>query len=211
MQNKSERPQWPWDTRPVTCSVPAWCPTTLQYQYQLLTAEVTWPIHTTMSMVTHSTTQWIPGCHSFSWSLPIIHQVIHNRWTLIQTITQASGPLLLPSMEVGHMKIQVPHMGEWMIGRWTTHNPAIERTLAIRVVRTIGLVFHQGLLYLITLTTERANEPSLDLGSHLSTILGPMVLTHPLGTSILLTTVRACNLVTSHTSLCVLHPHPPGV
>ena len=71
------------------------------------------------------------------------------------------------------MKIQVPHMGEWMISRWTTRNPTIERTLAIRVVRTIGLVFHPGLLDLISLTTERANEPSLDLGSHLSTMLGP--------------------------------------
>ena len=90
------------------------------------------------------------------------------------------------------MKIQVPHMGERMISG------------------TIGLGFHPGLLDLITLTTERANEPSLDLGSHLSTMLGPMVLMHPLGAGILLATVRACNLVTSHTSLCVLCPHLPG-
>ena len=108
------------------------------------------------------------------------------------------------------MKIQVPHMGEWMISRWTTHNPTIERSLAIRLVRTIELVFHPGLLDLISLTTERANEPSLYLGGSLSTMLGLMVLTHPLGAGILLTTVRACNPITSHTSLCVIHPHPPG-
>ena len=113
-------------------------------------------------------------------------------------------------MGVGHMKIQVPHMGEWMISGWTARNPTIERTLVIRVVGTIGLVFHPALLDLITLTTERANEPSLNLGSCLSTMLGPMVLMHPLGTGILLTTVRACNLVTLHTSLCVLYPHLPG-
>ena len=100
------------------------------------------------------------------------------------------------------MKIQVPHKGEWMISRWTTHNPTIERTLAIRVVGTIGLVFHPGLLDLISLTTERANEPSLYLGGSLSTMLGLMVLMHPLGAGILLTTVRACNPVTLHTSLC---------
>ena len=208
MHNRSDRPQWPWDTRPVTHSVPAWCPTTLQYR--LLTAEVTWPVHTTMSMVTRLTTCWTPGHHSFSWSLPIVHQVIHRRWTLIQTITQVSHPSLLPSVEVGHVKIQVPHTDEWMISRWTAHNPTIERTLVISVVGTIGLVFHPGLLDLISLTTERANEPSLDLGSCLSTMFGPMVLTHPLGTGILLTTVRACNPVTSHTSLCVLCPHLPG-
>ena len=108
------------------------------------------------------------------------------------------------------MKIQVPHMGEWMISGWTTRNPAIERTLAIKVVRTIGLVFHPGLLDLIFLTTERANEPSLYLGGSLSTMLGLMVLMHPLGAGILLTIVRACNPVTSHTSLCVLCPHPPS-
>ena len=125
-------------------------------------------------------------------------------------ITQASCPSLLPSVDVRHMKIQVPHMGERMISRRTTHNPAIERTFAIRAVGTIGLVFHPGLFDLITLTSKRANETSLDLGSHLSTMLGLMVLTHPLGTSILLTTVRACNPGTSHTSLCVLCPHPPG-
>ena len=124
--------------------------------------------------------------------------------------TQASCLSLLPSMEVGHMKIQVPHMGERMISRWTTLNPAIERTLAIRVVRTIGLVFHPVLLDLISLTTERANEPSLYLGGSLSTMLDLIVLTHPLGAGILLTTVRACNPVTSHTSLCVLRPHLPG-
>ena len=124
--------------------------------------------------------------------------------------TQASCPSLLPSMEVGHMKIQVPHMGEWMISRWTTLNSTIERSLMIRVVGTIWLMFHPGLLDPVSLTTERANKPSLYLGSSLSTMLGLMVLMHPLGAGILLTTVRACNLVTSHTSLCVLHPHPPG-
>ena len=57
----------------------------------------------------------------------------------------------------------------------------IERTLVIRVVGTIGLVFYPGLFNLVTLTTERADEPSLDLGSWISTMLGPMVLTHPHG------------------------------
>ena len=124
--------------------------------------------------------------------------------------TQASHLLLLPSMEVGHMKIQVPHTGEWMIGGWTTRNPTIERSLTIRVVGTIWLMFFPGLLDPVSLTTERANEPSLYLGGSLSTMLGLMVLMHPLGAGILLTTVRACNLVTSHTSLCVLRPHLPG-
>ena len=124
--------------------------------------------------------------------------------------TQASCLSLLPSMEVGHMKIQVPHTGEWMISRWTTHSPTIERSLMIRVVRTIWLMFHPGLLNLVPLTTERANKPSLSLGSSLSTMLSLMVLMHPLGAGILLTTVRACNPVTSHTSLCVLRPHLPG-
>ena len=94
------------------------------------------------------------------------------------------------------MKIQVPHMDEWMISCWTAHNPTIERFLAIRVVGTIGLVFYPGLLNLVTLTTERADEPSLDLGSNINAMLDPMVLMHPLGTGILLTTVRACNPVT---------------
>ena len=124
--------------------------------------------------------------------------------------TQASHLLLLPSVEVGHMKIQVPHTGEQMISGWTTHNPTIERSLMIRVVGTIWLMFHPGILDMISLTTERANKPSMYLGSSLSTMLGLMVLTHPLGAGILLTTVRACIPVTSHTSLCVLHPHPPG-
>ena len=124
--------------------------------------------------------------------------------------TQASCLLLLPSMEVGHMKSQVPHMGEWMISGWMTCNPTIERSLMIRVVRTIWLMFHPGFLDPVSLTTERANEPFLFLDGSLSTMIGLMVLMHPLGAGILLTTVRACNPVTSHTSLCVLHPHPPG-
>ena len=124
--------------------------------------------------------------------------------------TQASCPSLLPSVEVGHMKIQVSHTGEWMISRWTTHNPTIERSLMIRVVGTIWLMFHPGLLDLISLTTERANEPSMYLGGSLSTMLGLMVLMHPLGAGILLTTVRVCNPDTLHTSLCVLRPHLPG-
>ena len=80
----------------------------------------------------------------------------------------------------------------------------------IRVVRTIGLVFYPGLFDLVPFTTERTYEPSLDLGSGVRTMLGQVVLTHPLSTCILLTTVRACNPVTCHTSLCVHCPHPFG-
>ena len=70
------------------------------------------------------------------------------------------------------MKIQVPHMGEWMISGWTVRNPTIERSLMTRVVGTIWLMFHSGFLDPVSLTTERANEPSLYLGGSLSTLLG---------------------------------------
>ena len=108
------------------------------------------------------------------------------------------------------MLIQIPHAGERMVGRWTPSNPAIIRSFTVRIVRTIGLVFHPGLLDLVALTTKETDVPSLDLGGCLNTVLGLLVLTHSLSTGILLTTVRAFNLVTCYTSLCVLSPSPFG-
>ena len=51
------------------------------------------------------------------------------------------GMSLLPSVNVGHVQVQVPHMGESMVGHRTPCNPAMIRTFMIRVVSTVGLVF----------------------------------------------------------------------
>ena len=76
------------------------------------------------------------------------------------------------------MLVQIPHACERMVGGWTPSYPAIIRTLMVRIVRTIGLVFHPGLLDLVALTTKGTDIPSLDLGRCLNTILGPLVLMH---------------------------------
>ena len=96
-------------------------------------------------------------------------------------------------MEVSHVLVQIPHACERMVGRWTPSYPAIIRTFMVRIIRTIGLVFHPGLLDLVALTTEGTDVPSSDLGRCLNTMLGPLVLMHSLVAGILLTTVRAFN------------------
>ena len=59
-----------------------------------------------LSVIQSATTviQWDP--------LVVMQLVIHHRQMGIQLTTGISGALLLPSMHVGHVKIEVPHTGE---------------------------------------------------------------------------------------------------
>ena len=109
-------------------------------------------------------------------------------------------------MHVGQVEVQVPHMGEWVIHCRTASDPTIIRTLVIRIIRTIWLVFCPTLLDPICLTTVRAHETLIQLRC-ISTMLGLPVLLHPLRASILLTTVWTCHLLTPNTSQCVSFPH----
>ena len=88
---------------------------------------------------------------------------------------------LLPSVNVGHMQVQIPHMGESMAGHRTPCNLAIVRTLMIRVVSTVWLVFTPGLFNLKRFTTKRAHKTTL--GNHrISPMFGLMVFAHTVNT-----------------------------
>ena len=132
---------------------------------------------------------------------------MYQRWWVIQMTTNASGLSLLPAMDVRHMHIQIPHMGERMIGHWTPSNPAIVWTFPIRVLSTIWLVLTPCHFYLKGFPTKRANKTAW--GNHrISPMLGLVVLMHGVSTSKLFLTHRACNPLTLHTQLCVLCPVP---
>ena len=92
---------------------------------------------------------------------------------------------------------------------WTAKNPTIERTLMVRVISTIWLMLHPGFMDPVHLMAKGTRIPSPGLRSF-KTMLSLMVLPHTLPTGILLTTVRACNLPTLHTSLCVYPEHFPS-
>ena len=78
----------------------------------------------------------------------------------------------------------------------------------IRVVGTISLMFHPGLLDPVSLTTERANKPSLSLGGSLSSMLSLMVLTHPLGLAYSWPQSRhATQLPCTQAFVCSVHIH----
>ena len=67
-------------------------------------------------------------------------------------------------------------------------------------------LFHPTLLNSVRLMTVRAHKILIHLRS-ISTMLGLLVLLHPLRTGILLTTVWTCHLLTLDTSQCVSFPH----
>ena len=169
---------------------------------------VTWPINTTNS---HR--------HSFN-------HMLNHKPSLIQSVTATCSSICSPQTDTCSDEYPgVTSVAPSIRGCWTYEDssssygwrddvlrdswqPYNKKDLAVRAVGTIGLVFYPGLIDLVPFTTERTYEPSLDLDSSIRTMLGPMVLMHPLSTCILLTTVRACNPVTCHTNLCVSHPHP---
>ena len=74
--------------------------------------------------------------------------------------------------------VQIPHMSEGMVGRWTPSYPAIVRTFVVRIINTIGLMFHPGLLDFITFVTEGTDVTPSGLGRCLNTMLGLLVLAH---------------------------------
>ena len=76
----------------------------------------------------------------------------------------ASCTVLLPPMEVSHVLVQIPHACERMVGGWTSSYPAILRTFMVRIVRTIGLVFHPGFIDSVALMTEGTDVTALNLG-----------------------------------------------
>ena len=106
------------------------------------------------------------------------------------------------------MLVQIPHVSEGMVGRWTPSYPAIVRTFAVRIIGTVGLMLHPGLLDLITFITEGTDVTPSGLAGCINTMLGLLVLMHSLIAREFLNTVRASNPYTLHTSLCVLCPGP---
>ena len=98
----------------------------------------------------------------------------------------------------------------WKDGRPSdTQQPCNSKGLSIRVVCTISLVLPPSFLYLELFPTKWANKSTLG-NNWISTMFGTVVLMHDGSTCILLLTHRACHLVTLHTHLCVLCPHPSG-
>ena len=63
------------------------------------------------------------------------------------------------------MLVQVPHMRERMVSRWTPSYPAKIRTFTVRIIRAIGLMFHPGLLDLVPFTTEGTDVTPSDWAS----------------------------------------------
>ena len=101
------------------------------------------------------------------------------------------------------MHVQIPHTGESMAGHWTPCNPAIVRTLMIRVVSTVWLVFTPSFFNLKRFTTKRSHKTALG-DYRISPMFGPMMLAHTVNTGILLVTNCTRNFSTLHTCLCVL-------
>ena len=106
--------------------------------------------------------------------------VVHWRLRIVEMPTNSSMSLLT-SVNVGHVQVQVPHMGESMAGHWTPCNPAIIRTFTIRVVSTIGFVFPPCLLDLKRFPTKWANKTTLR-NHRISTMFGLVVLAHNMNT-----------------------------
>ena len=131
----------------------------------------------------------------------IVQSTKHRRLSIVQLFS--SRTVLLPPIDVGHVLVQIPHMSQGMVGRWTPSYPATVGTFTVRIIRAIGLMFHPDLLDLVPFTTEGTDVTPSDLGGCLNTMLGHLVLIHYLVARILLTTVRAFNLYyLTHKPLC---------
>ena len=91
------------------------------------------------------------------------------------------GMSLLPSVNVGHVQVQIPHMGESMVSHRTPCNPAMIRTFMIRVVSTVGLVFPH--VFLTWKDLPQNGHTKLPWGTTESApCLALMVLVHTVGT-----------------------------
>ena len=112
-------------------------------------------------------------------------------------------------MHIGEMAVQILHLTEGMACGGTTRDSAIKRTFSIRIVNTYQPVFLHAFLYLVHLTTMKADKPLIHLRC-INTMLGLMVLFHALGASILLTTVRTWHPATLDTSFSVSPQHFPA-
>ena len=103
------------------------------------------------------------------------------------------------------MEVEVSHSGKRMVCCRAASDPAIMRTLAVRVLCTIWLVFSPAFLNSVPLTTVRTDKMFIHLGG-ISTMLGLLVLFHPLCTGILLTTVwNVTFLPWTQANVCLFH------